>query len=226
VNARLKEPAPRDGKTAGGPERKCVVSGEQRPLSDLIRFVVGPGETVVPDLKRRLPGRGAWVVCRRDVLERAVQKGYFARAFKRQVKVDPQLSQMVEDLLKQDALARLSLANKASAVVAGFSKVERALESDHVAGLLHGSDASDDGCRKLDGKFLKNLGEAGTEGRIARCFNVDELSLALGRSNVVHAAVIEVKSARALLDAVARFDAFRADSAKTTNPAKTGCGEE
>jgi hypothetical protein len=226
VNARLKQRVPADGEAANERLRRCAVDGGQHPQSELIRFVVGPDDAVVPDLKQRLPGRGVWVSCKRDVLDQAVRKGHFARAFKRRVTVDPELSQLVEDLLKQGALSRLSLANKAGAVVAGFAKIERALQDGRVAGLLHASDGGDDGCRKLDGKYMKNLGQARAEGGIARCFNVDELSLALGRSNVVHAAVIEVKSARALLDAVARLDAFRAASVKFNESRTPGCGEE
>ena len=226
MGGRVTERLEEGGETALGPLRRCAVSGEQRPLAELVRFVVGPGDAIVPDLKRRLPGRGVWITCARDVLDRAVQKGHFARAFKRQVKVGPELSTMVEDLLKHDALGRLSLANKAGTVITGFAKVERALGSGKVAGLLHGNDASDDGCRKLDGKYLKILGQASAGARIARCFNVEELSLALGRSNVVHAAVIEGKAGCALLDAVARLNAFRVGSAKINESRMPGCGEE
>ena len=220
------KPRGRDGQ-AGGVVRQCAVSREQLPVEALIRFVIGPDDAVVPDLKRRLPGRGVWLTCDRDTLETAAQKGHFARAFKSPVTVAPDLSERVDKLLAQAALSRLSLANKAGAVVAGFTKVEQAIASGRAIGLLHAEDGSDDGCRKLDAKYKSANEKAGRINKIARCFNVDELSLALGRSNVVHAAVIDEQSSSGLFETVGRLETYRAGRALGNNsPALPGRGEE
>src|SRR5882724_11710040 len=44
-----------------GPLRTCIVTGEEGTPERMIRFVVGPQGEVVPDLARKLPGRGLWV---------------------------------------------------------------------------------------------------------------------------------------------------------------------
>ena len=122
-----------------GATRQCAVSRNHLPVEALIRFVVGPDEAVVPDLKRRLPGRGVWLACQRETVDAAVEKGHFSRAFKRRVKASPELADLVEHLLRQAALSRLSLANKAGAVTCGFAKVEQAIGKGRVAGLVHAS---------------------------------------------------------------------------------------
>ena len=84
---------------AAGCVRTCVVMREAKPPEELIRFVVGPDQAVVPDLKRKLPGRGAWVTARRDVLAMAIKCGAFARAFRANVKVAPDLPDTVDRLM-------------------------------------------------------------------------------------------------------------------------------
>src|SRR5262249_56032869 len=93
---------------AAGPVRMCVVTREVRPPEELIRFVVGPDQSVVPDLKRKLPGRGAWVTARRDVLAMAVKRGAFARAFRADVKVAPDLADTAQPLLDPPSLPPLA----------------------------------------------------------------------------------------------------------------------
>ncbi len=218
---------PARGRAPRGRERQCAVTRACRPLEELIRFVAGPDGAVVPDLRQRLPGRGVWVTCARDVLEEAVAKNHFARAFKRRVGVDEDLADLVEDLLKRAALSRLSLANKAGAVIAGFAKVEQAVSGGQAVALLHAREAAGDGRGKLDGKFLAGGRGTAAKEKIIGCFNADELSLALGRSNVVHAAVIDDRAGRSLLQAVERLEAYRAGRAAYDKaPAMTGCGEE
>ena len=97
------------------------------PVGDLIRFVVAPDGSVVPDLKRRLPGRGVWVTATRHALAEAVTRKVFARGFKRDVRVAPDLVDVTERLLERAALDALAIAHKAGRVAAGFAKVEAAL---------------------------------------------------------------------------------------------------
>lgn len=173
-----------------GSERTCIVNRRASSPDGLVRFVVGPDGVVVPDLKARLPGRGAWVTATRAAVAEAVRRKLFARAFRREVTAPADLPQLVERLIEAQAIASLSLANKAGAVVAGFSKVEAALMGGTAAGLIHASDASDDGVRKL-GQVLRRIfgDDPDTMPRVT-AFTSLQLDLALGRMNVIHAALL------------------------------------
>lgn len=190
-------------------QRQCAVTRIVRPRDELIRFVVDPEGRVVPDLKRGLPGRGAWVTAAADMVAQATAKGIFARAFRQPVKVDQSLVPLVEGLLEKAALAALSLANKAGQVIVGFDQVDGAIRGGKVAALLHASEAAQDGRRKLDGKLARIRPQAPVIG----AFNAEQLSLALGRPNVVHAAVTEGGASAGFLGAVARLERFRVGSA-------------
>ena len=193
--------------------RHCAATRQRRPVDELLRFVVDPDGRVVPDLKRRLPGRGVWLTASADVVEMAVARRIFARAFRRAVKVDAGLPEMVEGLLAKAALGRLGLANKAGAVVVGFDTVDRAISAGDASALLHASDAAEDGCRKLDGRYVRSLESADCEPIVLRLFNADELSLALGRPNVVHAAVSVSGAGANFVAAAERLQRYRAGSA-------------
>ena len=110
-------------------ERQCAVTRESAAPEDLLRFALGPDRVVVPDLKARLPGRGVWVGCARDTVQKAVSSGAFARAFKRAVQAPDDLVEQVDHLLERAALQRLSLANKAGLVICGFDKVSQAVRN-------------------------------------------------------------------------------------------------
>ena len=100
--------------------RKCIVSGEEHDKADLIRFVLGPDNEIVPDLQQKLPGRGVWLAADRKALERALAENRFAKAFKAKCRVDAGLPARLEDLIRREARQYLALANKAGLVVAGF----------------------------------------------------------------------------------------------------------
>jgi predicted RNA-binding protein YlxR (DUF448 family) len=169
------------------PERTCIVTRAEHPVGDLIRFVVGPDMDVVPDLAARLPGRGAWLVCDRATVDTAIKSKSFPKSFKQQVKVRADLAEFVETLLARRAAETLSLANKAGLVVTGYSKVEAMLASGKAVILMHASDAADDGCEKLDRLFKAVCRDTGRSPRVMRVFDLLQMSLALGRSHVVHA---------------------------------------
>jgi hypothetical protein len=163
----------------------------------------------VPDLKERLPGRGAWITAASDVVAQAVRKGLFGRAFRRQVKADSALPELVGSLLRRSALGALGLARKAGAVTAGFAKVERAIDKGEVAALIHATEAAADGRGKLDAKLRRISPEAA----VLTAFGGEELSLALGLPNVIHAAVTGGGAGAGFLRAVARLERFGAGSA-------------
>jgi uncharacterized protein len=171
------------------PERSCIVTREVRSPEALIRFVVGPDGTVVPDLKHKLPGRGAWVTAEAETVRQAVKRRLFNRAFRAEVKVPPTMADDIDAALRQDLRQALSLANKAGAVTSGFAKVEAAIAEGKVAALVHAAEAAEDGRRKLAGALRKRLGDAISAVPVIDEITGPELDLALGRPNVIHAAV-------------------------------------
>lgn len=173
-----------------GSERLCIVTRQSAPPEALMRFVVGPEGAVLPDLKARLPGRGAWVTPTRAALAEAMRRKLFARAFKQAVTVPADLPDLAERLLEAQMTASLSLANKAGAVIAGFAKVEAAIAGEAIAGLIHASDGGDDGVRKLGQALSRRHGEEAVKVPRVRLFTSLQLDLALGRMNVIHAALL------------------------------------
>lgn len=124
--------------------RTCIASGDEKPKAELLRFVLGPDGVVTPDLAARLPGRGLWVSCSREALEKAAKKNAFAKAAKRAVSVPADLAARIEAGLKQRALEGLGLARRAGALIAGHDKVEQALKQRRsaIAALLEAADGS------------------------------------------------------------------------------------
>ncbi len=181
----------KEDKEKAKPIRQCAFSRTRSRECDLLRFVIDPEGRVVPDIKRKLPGRGVWITATHEAVASSVRQKVFARAFRQAVKVDDALAATVAELLRRAALQDFALANKARLVVAGAAKVEKALKGAAPRILVHASDASQDGCRKLDRQArgappADNDEEAGP----IACFTSAEVSAALGKDNVNHAAVI------------------------------------
>jgi len=171
-------------------ERRCIVTGAIRDKANLIRFVVGPDETVIPDIEGKLPGRGLWVSANRQALEAAVKKGLFSRAVKRRVQADEGMVVLVESLLRKRCLNLLGLGRKSGSILIGFEKVKATFESGDGVLLVEAVDGADDGKRKL---AARARGVSTVEN-----FSCRELSLALGRENVIHAAVTNSRLAETL----------------------------
>jgi uncharacterized protein len=191
------------------PERTCIVSRAVRPAEELIRFVVGPDGAVVPDLKHRLPGRGVWVSAQAEAVAEAVRRRLFARAFKAQVQAAPSLADDIHEALRQDLRQALSLANKAGAVVSGFAKVESAIAGGDVAALIHAAEAAEDGRRKLAAALRKRLGDAISAFPVVDELSGEELDLALGRSHVIHAALVAGPGSDGLIARWRRLRSYR-----------------
>ena len=204
--------------------RRCAVTRVLRPKDQLIRFVLGPGGVVVPDLKEKLPGRGVWLTAAHDTVAEAVKRNAFSRAFKQQAEAPQALATRIETLLAEAAISTLSLANKAGEIVFGNVKVEEAIAKGRVVSLIHAREAAEDGCRKLGAKAR------GKKGGIAlaaiRAFTVDELDLASGRTNVIHAALIQGGAALKVLAAASRLERYRKGSAAFKNPSEVDTNEE
>ena len=187
--------------------RACALTRVRRPKDELIRFVLGPDGTVVPDLKEKLPGRGVWLTAAMDVVADAAKRNVFARALKTEAKVPQELAAEVEKRLAEAGISALSLANKAGEAVFGNAKVEEAIARGRVLALIHAKEAAEDGCRKLDGRARgMRPGELFSP---LRAFAADELGLASGRTNVIHAALIQGGAARNVLAAASRLERYR-----------------
>ncbi len=174
-------------------DRMCIVTRVVKLEDELIRFALAPDGMVVPDLKRKLPGRGVWVSLDRKILGDALKRNMFSRGFGVDAKAGPELADLVGSLLRKDILAALSLARKAGLALSGFMKVEEALTKGNVRMIFHASDGSVDGRQKLDRKCATNV-------VIFDLFASGDLDLAFGKSNVIHAAVANGGMAEKLLD--------------------------
>ena len=181
--------------------RMCAVMRQVRPIDELIRFVVSPQGEVVPDLKRKLPGRGLWVSASHQAVAEAIRRNQFSKGFKRDLRVAPTLAADTERLLVRSVIDALAMAAKAGQVVYGFSKVEGALEQGHVEALIHASDGAMDGIRKLDAIARQNAGIADESRKFpaVTVLTSEQLDLALGRSNVIHAALLAGPASKTLL---------------------------
>lgn len=203
-------------------ERQCAVSRKVLPIDLLIRFVLDPEGRVVPDLKRKLPGRGVWVTAAREAVVAAEKdrKRVFGRGFKTEVHVEPGLADQIELLMERSALQALSITRKAGELTTGFTKVEAALRAGPVAGLVHASDAAEDGVRKLAAVAASGQGVA-NGCQVVRLFDSTQLDLALGRSNVIHAALLAGSASENFLSRVRELELFRSNTAleETSNAA-------
>jgi uncharacterized protein len=145
---RNEDPAPAEtpdaAVAAASSLRRCLVTGEMLPKDELIRFVIGPDQTLVPDLAQNLPGRGLWVKAERAALDEAARKNPFAKAAKAQVKIPADLARQVAALLRRRCLDFLGLAKRAGVLVLGQKQVEAALKAGKLDLLLLAEDAADD----------------------------------------------------------------------------------
>lgn len=202
-------PEPGERETA---HRLCALTRDELDPESLIRFVVAPSGDIVPDLERRLPGRGVWITSRKSVVAKAVKANVFAKSLKRQVQVSEDLPERIEALLVRRAMEAFSLANKAGLVTTGFAQVAALVETGHAAALAHGCDAAPGGREKLDRKFLAIARETGRRAPIVTTLSTEQLSLAMGRSNVVHAALIQGGATDRYLSEAERLERYRLGS--------------
>jgi predicted RNA-binding protein YlxR (DUF448 family) len=188
-------------------ERRCIVTGEVRAEARLIRFVSDPDGNIVPDIAAKLPGRGIWVSAEAHTLEKAIAKNLFSRTAKKPVKADADLPVRVEKLLVRRMADDLGLARRSGALILGFDQVAAALAEKNPPHLLvEASDGAADGRRKL----IAVAWAQGFKPNVIDGLNSKELGLALGRENVVHAALKSGALAERLEMNAQRLAGFRA----------------
>jgi len=190
-------------------DRTCIVSGETRDREAMIRFVPGPDGAVVPDIAGKLPGRGCWVTATRSHLDDAVSKKRFARALRQAVIVPDDLADMVDTLLTQHAQRAFAMARKAGAMTSGAMQVDQAVRKGQAIAVLHAREAASDGVRKIDQARRATVHLGGPEIPAFRLFSVDEMDLAFGHGNVIHAAILDGGAGHAALRRTKRLSRYR-----------------
>lgn len=163
-----------------GPERKCIATGETQPKFGLVRFVIGPDDTVYPDVMGKLPGRGMWVSADRAAIQKAASKGLFSRAAKQPVKATETLVDDVERQLVRRVVDLISLARKSGDAVTGYEKVKDWLSKEVAEVLIQAVDGSGRGKTKLSTPHY---------GSYIGWLTAEELGTAFGRQNVIHGAL-------------------------------------
>ena len=151
--------------------RRCLVTGESRPRAEMIRFVISPENTVVPDLSEKLPGSGLWVTATPESVQQATKKKLFGAA-----RPALTLAADVARLLRKRCLEFLGLAKGAGITTLGETQTAAALRANKLALYLHASDAT----RVLDNR-----------NSIPECalFSRDELGAAFGYDQIAYAGI-------------------------------------
>ena len=193
------------------PIRKCILSGEHDAREHLVRLALSPEGEVLPDVRAKAPGRGAWIGVTRAELDTAIAKsklkGALARAYKTpDFRIPPDLADRIETALQRNALDRLGLESRSGMLITGNERIEKAARSGQLHLLLHAADASDDGARKLAQAWRVGNDEEGSDLKgLALPVDRNILSLALGRENVVHAGLIDARAAKRVSEALDRW---------------------
>ena len=198
----------------GGSERTCIVTGVKHAPEAMLRFALSPDGAVVPDIRRKLPGRGVWTRLSFAAVRRAAKKDAFSRAFRAKAQASSELADAVDALLEQDALHSLAMANKVGLVVTGAVKVDLAIEAGKAAGLVEATDGAPDGAAKRIKRLAAKLGGTGTI-PVINLFSSSQLNLALGKANVIHAALQFGAATTAFLARAERLRRYRASEADT-----------
>lgn len=201
----------KDKDRESGPERKCIATGEVRPKAELIRFVVGPDDQLVPDLAEKLPGRGIWVTATRAALETALKKNMFHRAAKTQLRVSDSLVSDLEQQLARRVIDLISLSRKSGVAVSGYEKVKDVLSKETAEVLLQATDGSSRGKSKLSTPHY---------GHYIGWLTANELGMAFGRQTVIHAALGAGGLTQRVVEEAQRLKGFRIG----TSDAKTAAG--
>ena len=205
----------------GGPERKCILSGDKAPREAQVRLAVSPEGQVLPDVLARAPGRGAWIGVSRAELEKAIAdgklKGAMARAFKgAPLAIPADLPALTEAALLRALNDRLGLEMRAGNLATGSDRIAEQARAGRVHWLGHASDASEDGSRKLDQAWRVGREEEGS-GLTGMRLPLDRtaLSVALGRDNVVHMALTDAAAADRVASLIARLVRFQGQAQAT-----------
>ena len=191
--------------------RMCIVTRESGSPDELIRFVAAPDGSIIPDLKRQLPGRGCWVKIDRSLVDKAVAKKTFARALKADVKAADDLGETVDRLLAQQLMQMMNMARKAGQFITGASKVDAAIRAGAAIAVFHSTGAADDGVRKIDqARKAWHLGmETEEEIPSFRLFSESEMEGVMGQNAFIHAAVLAGQAGEGVVKRAKMLEQYR-----------------
>lgn len=210
--------------------RMCALTRAERPVAELIRFVLGPDGVLVPDTEAKAEGRGVWISLSRDAVTQAVKKKVFARSLQTEVKLPEDLPGLTELRLQQRYLNALGMARKAGQLTFGATKVKALIDTGKLIALITATDAAEDGRSKMVGP-LKALHYAAEEEEIHgfdvphfELLSSEQMGLALGLENVIHAALTRGAAAQAAVEKARRLALYTAKPTEkdTDRPAVDG----
>ena len=206
---------------AHAPERKCILSGNVRPRESLIRLALSPDGTILPDVRDKTPGRGAWISANRDAFRTAAANGRLrsglARAFRiGDFTIPDDLDDRIADALARNALDRLGLEARGGMLITGSEKLRNNARAGKIHLLLHAADAAEDGRRRLDQAWRVGMDAGGGDMR-GLVIPADRAVLgeALGRENAVHIAIVDERAAKRVSGAVSRWMKFSGSNCTT-----------
>jgi uncharacterized protein len=171
-------------------DRTCIVTRKAGSADELIRFVAAPDGSVVADLKRNLPGRGCWVSADRKTVELAMKKNAFARALNETVVANSDLPDVIDKVMTRNFSGTLGLARKAGQIALGSAKIDGTIRKGDAILVLHATNGAADGIRKLDQARKAVALSGGPDIPALKLLTSDEMDLALGGGNVIHAAIL------------------------------------
>lgn len=211
-----------------GSERRCILTGDTLAREQLVRLAISPDGLVLPDAAAKAPGRGAWIGVTRAALENALVEGHLKKALMRAFKgaslsIPEDLPARIEAALSRHLCDRLGLELRSGNIVMGSARIEEQARSGRIAVLLHASDSSEDGRRKLDQAWrVGNDAEGSGQRGMVLPLDRHALSVALGRDNVVHLGVAghsgDMRAGTRVLQAVSRLMHYAGiDRANATN---------
>lgn len=196
-------------------DRMCIVTRESGAAEELIRFVAGPDGTVVPDLKRQLPGRGCSVKASRALVDQAVKKQLFARALKTDAKALPELGAQVDHLLVTQMTGMMNMARKAGQFISGTMKVDDAIRTGRALAVFHATDAAGDGIRKISNarKAMSFMMDDGEEIPAFRLLSFDEMQELMGDNAFIHAVALAGQAGEGVVKRAKLLETYRGGSA-------------
>jgi predicted RNA-binding protein YlxR (DUF448 family) len=201
--------------------RMCALTRVEKPVAELIRFVLGPDDVLVPDTEAKAEGRGVWLSLNRELVAEAVKKKVFARSLKTEVKLPDDLPALTQLRLEQRYLSALGMARKAGQLTFGATKVQSLIRTGDLVALITATDAAEDGRSKMVGP-LKALHYAAAEEEIEgfevphfELLSSEQMGLALGLENVIHAALTRGAAAQAAVEKARRLALYTAKPTET-----------
>jgi predicted RNA-binding protein YlxR (DUF448 family) len=195
-------------------ERMCIATRESLPADRMIRFVAGPDGSVVPDLKRALPGRGCSVKAERALIDKAVKKNIFARALKKDVKPAADLAEQVDRLLVKQLTGMMNMARKAGQFVSGTMKVDNAVRSGAALAVFHATDAAADGVRKISQarRAWAMMMDEPEEPPAFQLMSYEEMQELMGDNAFIHAVALAGQAGEGVVKRAKLLETYRGGS--------------